>query len=52
MTLEFSIFRQKVPSHILDTNPSNFIIYNFNRRMPNCTTVVQTAGDFLNPKFD
>ena len=23
-----------------------------NRRMPNCTTVVQAAVTFLNPKFD
>ena len=26
--------------------------FSLNRRMPNCTTVVETANDFLNPKFN
>ena len=32
--------------YVYETN-----VYLINSRMPNCTTVVQTANDFLNPKF-
>ena len=48
MALESDISKQKKFPHIFsDTNPSNFIIRELNRRMPNCTTVVQTTGDLF-----